>query len=95
MKEFVLSNLTDLMGNCPVDSAARACMAIANGVQHERHKGARLMGLASAFLIAAEEAHLSVTDLMTMARNCMNHAEGRRPEYAAVTEYINKEIING
>lgn len=90
-----MSNLTDLIGNCPVLDAARACMSVANGVQHEHHKGARLMGLACAFLIAAEEAQLSVTDLMTMGRNCMNYAEGRRAEFLAVTDYINKEIIHG
>lgn len=52
------------------------------------------MGLACAFLIAAEQSGISVTDMMAYARNCMNDAEGKRPEFAATADYINKEIIN-
>ena len=89
------SRLRDLIGNCPVKEAANACMEVADAIQRHENKGARLMGLATAFLIAAEEAGITISDLMTYARNCMNHAEGRRTEFKAVSTYINKEIING
>ncbi|OXS28346.1 MAG: hypothetical protein BCS36_01165 [Desulfovibrio sp. MES5] len=83
------------MGNCSVREAAQCCMAVANAIQENPKQGPRLMGLACAFLLAAEQSGISVTDMMTYARNCMNDAEGKRPEFAATADYINKEIING
>lgn len=86
--------LRDLMANCSVREAARCCMAVASGVQTNPDQGSRLMGLACAFLLAAEQSGISVTDMMSYARNCMNDAEGKRPEFAAAADYINKEIIH-
>lgn len=86
--------LRDLMGNCPVREAAQCCMAVASAVQTNPNQGSRLMGLACAFLLAAEQSGIPVTDMMIYARNCMNDAEGKRPEFAATADYINKEIIN-
>lgn len=95
---LVLSSLAprlrDLMGNCSVREAAQCCMAVASAIQNNPKQGPRLMGLACAFLIAAEQSGISVTDMMAYARNCMNDAEGKRPEFAATADYINKEIIN-
>lgn len=87
------SALRDLMGNVPLKEAATATMSIADAIQHSPLKGARLMGLTCAFLIAAESAGLPVPDLMGMARNCMNDGEGRRPEFRAVDDFINNEIL--
>lgn len=86
--------LRDLMGNCSMREAAQCCMATVSAVQTNPDQGSRLMGLACAFLLAAEQSGISVTDMMIYARNCMNDAEGKRPEFAAVADYINKEIIN-
>lgn len=86
--------LRDLAANCDLRQAANACMATANAVQRFGNPGVRLIGLATAFLIAAEAAGISVTDMMVYARNCMNTAEGRRVEFKATTDYIVKEIIN-
>lgn len=82
------------MGGVPLKEAARATMSVADALQHSPLKGARLMGLTCAFLITAESAGLPVPDLMGMARNCMNHGEGRRPEFRAVDDFINNEILN-
>lgn len=91
----ITERLRDLTANCTTRDAAQCCMAVASGVQANPDRGARLMGLAAAFLIAAEASGLPVPDLMGYARNCMNTAEGKRPEFAAVTDYIEKEILNG
>ncbi|WP_303237183.1 hypothetical protein [uncultured Bilophila sp.] len=69
-------------------------MSVADAVQHSPLRGARLLGLTCAFLLAAEATGLSVPDLMGMARNCMNDGEGRRPEFRAVDDFINNEILN-
>ncbi|WP_370791258.1 hypothetical protein [Bilophila wadsworthia] len=87
------SALRDLMGSVPLKDAARATMSVADALQHSPLKGARLMGLTCAFLMAAESAGLPVPDLMGMARNCMNDGEGRRPEFRAVDDFINNEIL--
>lgn len=88
------AHLRDLTGNAPLRQSAQAAMSVADVVQRIPNQGARLMGLATAFLMASECAGLPVNDLMGMARNCINDAEGRRPEFAAVTEFINNEIFN-
>ena len=88
------SALRDLTGNAPLVACAEAAMSVADAIQKIPHKGAQLVGASCAFLLLAESSGLSIPDLMGTARNCMNTAEGRRPEFAAVNEYINKEIFN-
>ncbi|MDE7064510.1 MAG: hypothetical protein K2O70_03455 [Desulfovibrionaceae bacterium] len=87
------SALRDLAGNAPLVECARAAMSVADALQRIPDRGARLAGASAAFLLMAERAGITPCDLMGMARNCMNTAEGRRPEFAAVEEYINKEIF--
>lgn len=87
------SSLRDKLGNAKLTHAAQAAMSVADAVQNFPDKGVRLMGMASAFLIASDESGLPVPDLMSMARNCMNHADGRRPEFKAVGDYIRNEIL--
>lgn len=89
----VSANLRDLAGNAPLTQASGAAMSVADAIQHTPHKGARLLGAASAFILMADNAGIHVSDLMAMARNCMNDAEGRRPEFKAVEEFIVKEVL--
>lgn len=93
--ENVTQQIRDLTANCTTRDAAQCCMAVASAIQTHPDRGARLMGLAAAFLMAAEASGLPVPDLMGYARNCMNTAEGKRPEFAAVSTYIEKEILHG
>lgn len=88
------SSLHLLTGNAPLTIVAEAAMSVVNGVQNIPEPGARLLGLACAFLLTAEEAGLSVPDLMGMARNAMNTAEGKRPEFTAVAAYLRNEVLN-
>lgn len=85
--------LRDRMGNAPLQGASEATMTVVNALQNYPDKGVRLMGVSAAFLIMADESGLSVPDLMSMARNCVNHADGRRPEFAAVGDYIRNEVL--
>lgn len=95
MPENITAKLRDQTANCDLRLAARCCMAVANGVQQAPDPGARLMGLAAAFLLAAEASGIPSADLMAYARNCIHTAEGRRPEFAAAARYIEQEVING
>ena len=87
-------SLRDLTASAPLVQTSRAAMSVVSGVQHVEHRGARLLGLVVAALIAAEASRLSPADLFAYARNCMNDAEGRRPEFKAVDEYVRKEILS-
>ena len=85
--------MRDLIGNAPLTASAEAAMRVADAVQHEPHKGARLLGLLAAALIAMEASRCNLHDVLGMARNAMNDAEGRRPEFRAVDAYIRNEIL--
>ena len=90
---FTSQRLRDQTANCDLRLAARCCMSVVNGMEKYTGSGTRLMGLAAAFLLAAEAAGLPPSDLMAYARNCINTAEGKRPEFAAASDYITQEVI--
>ena len=92
--QIPIDKIRDLTANCPVREAANSCMAVIDAVQ-KYPKRSQLMGITTAFLLASEQAGLSVSDLMAYARNCINTAEGKRPEFKAAEVYIEKEIIHG
>lgn len=87
------STIRDLVGNASLVSTARCAMSALDAVQTEPDKGAQFLGLAAAFLLAAEVSGLSVPDFMGYARNAINHAEGRRPEFEAVATYVAYEML--
>lgn len=82
------------MGNTLLKEAARATISVANVLQRSSFKGACLMGLTCALLVAAEPAGLPVPDPMGMVRNHMNDGEERRPEFRAMDDFINNGIPN-
>lgn len=92
---FTPRRLRDQTANCDLRLAARCCMSVVNGMEKHTGSGTRLMGLAAAFLLAAEASGIPSADLMAYARNCIHTAEGRRPEFAAAARYIEQEVING
>ncbi|MGN0008729.1 MAG: hypothetical protein ACI33N_03635 [Desulfovibrionaceae bacterium] len=69
-------------------------MSVVDSIQSIPHQGARLMGMACAFLLAAEAANIRIPDMIGMARNCMNTAEGKKPEFKAASRYIREEIFS-
>lgn len=86
-------SLRDIVGNADIAETARTAMATVDAVQKTTSRGARLLGMATAFLIVSESAGLAVGDLMGMARNCMCRAQGTRPEFAAVEEFVKNEVL--
>ena len=52
------------------------------------------MGLACAFVLTAEHLDIPIQDMITFAKNCINDADGKRPEFQAVSNYIKQEIFN-
>lgn len=89
------SALRDLTGNAPLRLCAQAAMSVADAVQTVPHRGAQILGAAAAALLLAEASGIRPDELFGMARNCMNHADGRRPEFAALSDYIQNEVFHG
>ena len=80
----------DVFGNVPARDSANAAMAVIDALQSFRPE-VQLAGLASAFKLAAERVGIRPTDAFTVSGNLMNDVEGRRPEFAAVAEYMKQE----
>lgn len=87
------SKLRDLVGNAPLKDASMAAMSIIDAVQNCKDNGVKVLGLTAAWLLIVESSGISVSDLLAYSRNCINTAEGRRPEFKAVESYINNEIL--
>lgn len=81
----------DLLANCDRAAGGRAAMEVVTALQkHDPH--VQVVGLAAAFKLLTEETKLHVGDVLTYTGNLMNDAEGRRPEFKAVSEYIKNEL---
>lgn len=87
------SKLRDLIGSAPLTDASQAAMAVVDSIQGCRNNGIKLLGLSAAFLLIVEESGISVSDLLAYTRNCINTAEGKRPEFKAVHRYITNEVL--
>ena len=81
----------DRLNNLAVLDGAMAAMEVVNALQRHSPE-ARVVGAAAVFRLLAEHLRLDVQGAMSATSNLMNHADGRRPEFAAVSEYISKEL---
>ena len=88
------SKLRDLLANAPITDAANAAMAVVDSVQSCPNNGVILLGFSAAFLLAVEASGLTVSDVMVYTKNVINNAEGKRPEFQAVSRYIDNEVLN-
>jgi hypothetical protein len=88
------SKLRDLLANAPITDAANAAMAVVDSVQSCPNNGVKLLGFSAAFLLAVEASGLTVSDVMVYTKNAINDAEGKRPEFQAVSRYIDNEVLN-
>lgn len=69
-------------------------MSVVNAIQNNHEdKGSQLGGLLTAFLMVFDTCGLPLEDLLGMARNIVNDAEGVRPEFMAVKRYIENEVL--
>lgn len=88
------TTLRQQMASAPVELSSQACMAVVSALQNYGHKGAMLSGLTSAFILVSELTGISVPDMCLYAKNAMSYGEGRYPQYKAVGEFIDKEILS-
>lgn len=88
------NQLRDKLGNASLVETSRMAMSVVNAIQtNPNDKGSQLGGLLTAFLMVFDTCGLPLEDLLGMARNIVNDAEGTRPEFMAVKDYIENEVL--
>jgi pantoate kinase len=80
----------DKLNNASVVNTARATYAMLNAVA-KRPAHERVMAGAAQFLTLLEVYGLDPQEVMTKAKNLMNHAEGRRAEFLALKLFAENE----
>ena len=81
----------DLFLNADPAAVARCTMQVIDSTQrHSAH--IQMHAMAAAFLLVAEHWGVPAQELFTATKQLMNFTEGKRPEFAAVAEYIEKEL---
>ena len=92
--------LRDQLGNSDVARVSTGAFAIINTLQNhstEEHgvplPGELLGSIAAAFILAMEASGLPSGDVCGAVRNLMADANGRRPEFKAITQYITEEVF--
>lgn len=79
------------MNNADPQLVARAGMTVADRLQ-DFPADAQVMGVAALFLILAEASGVPAQDVFTATKNLMSNQEGRRPEFAALSDYVRNEL---
>lgn len=82
----------DVHASIPPVAAASSAMVVIDALQRGYHPEVQAHGIAAAFILLAERFGVDPADLFAKTTNLMNHAEGRRPEFAAVAQYMEKEL---
>lgn len=80
----------DLFANIPVKAAAVATMEVIDAIQ-DRRPHEQLVALAATFILACERYGIEPQDAFALTTNVMNHADGRRPEFEAVRQFMAHE----
>lgn len=81
----------DRFNNMNVRKAAQASMHIINAIQ-QMPPEEQVAGMASTFLLLADHNRMTPQEMFAVVANIMNHADGRRPEFAAVAQYMENEL---
>lgn len=88
---MTINTIRDQLGALPRSEAATAAMTVVSALQ-DYQPGAQLAGALAVAQLMADEAGINIHDVLAYVRNRITDAEGKRPEFAAVTEYIKKEL---
>lgn len=96
MVKFITHNrLRDQMGNADIPRVSTATHAIFDALQARKGllPGETLAAITAAFVLAVKASGLPSYDLITMARNIMADANGRRVEFQAAMDYLKEEVL--
>lgn len=82
----------DYMNNAEPRRVSTAAMTVIDRLQVEYKPHEQVMGAAATFLILAEHFGIPAQEIFTATKNLMNGMDGKRPEFAAVMDYVKHEI---
>lgn len=82
----------DLISNADPRKVANASMWLIDNTQGMQSLELTLASLACTFQLLAERVEMEPADLFTLTCNLMNHADGRRPEFAAIRDYLREDL---
>ncbi len=83
----------DLFMNADLKQTALATMATIDALQ-SKPQHTQLAAISAAFLLLVEQTDITLAEVIGAARNMMNTAEGKRPEFLAVADYLKHELLN-
>lgn len=82
----------DLLNNARPDRVAQAVVDATDRLQnYQPHE--QMMGVCALFLFLADHWGVPAQDVFTATKNLINDADGKRPEFAGIEQYIKKELI--
>ena len=96
MKSVLTDRIRDQLGNADLERTSRAAFAIIDSIQNQPGgilPGEAVGAITAAFVLTMEACRLPAHDAIGMARNIMADANGRRPEFKAITDYIKEEVL--
>ena len=95
MNQTTSNRLHDQLGNADLTRTSTAAFGIVDSLQTHTGllAGECLGALTAAFILAVEASGIESGDICGMTRNIMADANGRRPEFKAITDYLKKEIF--
>ena len=82
----------DLFNNADARRVANCTVAVIDATQRGRHPHEQMHAMAAAFLLLAEHWGIPAQDLFTATKNLMASVDGKRPEFAAVADYMANEL---
>lgn len=86
----------DQIGNGDVTRVSTAAFAVADALQKQEGllPGEAIAAVTAAFIITLEASRLPSAAALGNTRNLMADANGRRPEFKAFKDYMEKEILS-
>lgn len=81
----------DKLTNANPREVANAAMTVIDRLQTLQAE-VQIAGTAATFVLLCEHLGITPSDVFAITTNVMNHAEGRRPEFAAVAQYLENEL---
>lgn len=90
------NRLRDQIGNADLSRVSTTAFSVVNGIQNQEEvtlPGECVAAITAAFVLTLEASKLPASDVIGLTRNMMADADGRRPEFKAITDYIKKEVF--
>ncbi len=96
MSHISPDRLADQLGNGDVTRVSTAAFSLVNALQNQQGllPGESVGAVLAAFILTMEASGMNTADAIGKARNLMADANGRRPEFKAVTDYLKAEVLS-